>query len=708
MRNHPLTSKVSSRTLFGLGSFSRASAPPSKHAGTVPGLQEMVDLQYALRRKERPPPRDMLARAFTEFILYRQERHGSAGSWNEDSHVNELLQTFIYLKETETPEEGIGLDNEQMSLALEILRKIKQPAVNAAIIDLAKLLYDELRRTREIRDGGEDIYLKALISILARKGRAAEALNLLKLYCQDYGSDDQEWQWKVVLLGFVREGNQDALTDAVETMQKHGVPFNIKFHHWLFEEFLGQNNLAMAKQWYRHPIEGSETPKWATDVAMLKLCRSHKELEYGETFFKNLLSKEVPSAKPNLRFYWTAIFEWSAAKGTGVDEIERMMNVMVRTSKEQKAHIEPDMAMINAIVAVSNHNNDPYMAERYLALGQRWGLQPDASTFLLQLDYRMKAGDLDGARAAYNQLQGHEIKTGEDLSLVNKLIVATCKQASVKFDSVMSLVEDLNARQARLEPETVSALTLLHLQRGEMHDVVDLLNTHVSLFDTEQRAVIRDVMIRYCLDRSVTTSRAWDAYNILRRTFKADTDIETRTRMMNEFFDRGRSDMGTHVFGQMRHLDIPDLKPTPETYILCLEGIAKGADEESLTLVHNLLKLDTSVEFETRLYNALMLAYTACGDPRQSLLYWEDIVHSREGPTYNSILIALRACEESPFGERHARDIWSRLQRIEIEVTREIYAAYVGALAGQALIDECMQLVDNAERDLGYTPDTLL
>ncbi|KAL8873509.1 MAG: hypothetical protein Q9174_001033 [Haloplaca sp. 1 TL-2023] len=153
---------------------------------------------------------------------------------------------------------------------------------------------------------------------------------------------------------------------------------------------------------------------------------------------------------------------------------------------------------------------------------------------------------------------------------------------------------------------------------------------------------------------------------------------------------------------------MPNQRPTSETYVLCFEGIAETGDSESLVLVQNMLKLDNQVEPDTRLYNALMLAYIAMGDPRESLLYWDDIIHSREGPTYNSIQIALRACEDAPFGERQARDIWNRLKRFEIKVTREIYAAYVGALAGQSLFDECVELINTAEKEAGYTPDVLL
>lgn len=129
---------------------------------------------------------------------------------------------------------------------------------------------------------------------------------------------------------------------------------------------------------------------------------------------------------------------------------------------------------------------------------------------------------------------------------------------------------------------------------------------------------------------------------------------------------------------------------------------------KSLQLVHNMLKLDTEIEPNTRLYNGLMLAYTACGNPSRALEFWNDIVHSREGPTYNSIQIALQACEVASFGDESARDIWLRLTRFGIKVTKGIYAAYVGALAGQGQLKECIELVEKAEAEIGEKPDALL
>jgi ubiquitin-like modifier-activating enzyme ATG7 len=102
-----------------------------------------------------------------------------------------------------------------------------------------------------------------------------------------------------------------------------------------------------------------------------------------------------------------------------------------------------------------------------------------------------------------------------------------------------------------------------------------------------------------------------------------------------------------------------------------------------------------------------MLAYIACDEPNRALDFWSDITNSTEGPTYNSIQIVFRACERKPFGDKPAREIWNKMRRMEIEVTPEVSSAYVGALAGQALLPEVKALIENMEADVGYGPDKI-
>lgn len=666
----------------------------------------MLDLNERLSMGTRAPPPRVLAQAFVDFFRSKQK----AALALTDIQAQYALETLTYLKMTYVEDPKFGLTSEELRMALKMLKLVGRKIYEyKAHNELAKVIFEELKKRRETMTDDQEPPvsfnqdLLPFMQVMARLGDALYARDLLEKYWEDTLKPVGASPWSRVMRGLIRENRVEELQKTVDIMQKYHIPFDPKFHETITVFYaLHQADMEMTKKWYQHPIANRKMPTNLTDAMVLKLCISKGELDWGDPIFKSLIERT-----PEERAPWVVIFQWAAAKGRSVDEIEEMMEVMVRRQEEKGLALSLDMDTINGLVELANSKNDPYTAERYVALGQKWRLAPNARTYLLQLDYRIKVGDLGGARAAYARLQGEGPVDLEDLPLINKLIVALCAENRQNYDAIMGLVEDLGERKARFEPETVAALSLLHLQRGEMEDLVDLLNTHAFHYGLDQRALISEVLLSHILDQTTPTSRAWETYNILRQTFY-ETDIPTRTSIMQHFFTCKRSDMATHVFGHMRQQQIKSLRPTVSTYVACLSGIAKAGDLESLETVHNMMKLDSEIEPNTQLYNALMLAYTGCGEPHTAQGFWEEILHSREGPSYASIQIAMRACERAPFGERVARDIWGRLKRFEIEVTREIYAAYVGSLAGQNLFGECVKLINDAEKEAGYKPDALL
>ncbi len=666
----------------------------------------MMDLNKRLSMGARAPPSQQLAQAFVDFFRSKQRAMLAL----EDIQAQCALETFLYLQKSYTEIPDFGLASEELRMALKTLKFVGSKKYQyKAHNELARAVFEELKKRSEATMDNQEppplFYqdLLPFIHVMARLNDVLYARDLVEKYWEEHLKPVGASPWHRILKGLIRENRVEELQKTIKIMEKYSIPFDHKIHEVITVFYAAQQmDMEMTKKWYQHPIANRESPTNHTKTTVLKLCVSQNELDWGDPIFKSLLETTSEEKAP-----WDVILQWAAAKGKSVDEIERMMEVMVRRQEERGLTLSLDIETINGLIELMNSRNDPYTAERYVALGQKWGFLPNARTYLLQLDYRIKIGDLGGARTAYARLRAEESVDSEDLPLLNKLIVALCAENPPKYDAIMGLVEDLGERKARFEPETVAALSILHLQRGEMEDLIDLLNTHAFHYGLNQRAMISKVLISHILDPTTTTSRAWETYNILRQTF-SELDTSTRTSLMRHFFTRERSDMATHVFGHIRQQQIKSLRPTISTYVACLTGIAKAGDLESLENVHNMMKLDSEIEPNTQLYNALMLAYTSCGKSLTAQGFWEDIVHSREGPSYASIQIALMACEKVAFGERVARDIWGRLKRFEIEVTREIYAAYVGSLAGHNLLGECVKLITDAEKEAGYKPDALL
>lgn len=525
--------------------------------------------------------------------------------------------------------------------------------------------------------------------------------------------------WQLVAKSLGKLNDEEELLRTMDMFEKYSIPFRRIAHQTMVEFYAARGDFVKTKFWYEREIQPASpdtpdlevTPSPACYTVLLRFCIKNNQLEWGQEIFREAVKLGNPSKET-----WDVVFQWAAVMGKGVDEIDRMMNVMVsrNTGEGRGAERRPDVQTINGLVELAILRNDPYLAERYVNLGQKWGIEPDAKTLALQMDYRINVGDLDGALAAYNKLQSVETDKADeadeekDLHAINRLIQALAKSKRYKFEDVMRVVEDLNERKARFEPETVSTLALLHIQRDEIHDAVDLLQTHAFKFSIDQRASIRDKLVEFCLDRKNSLAKAWDTYMILQHIF-IETKRETRTKLMMAFFGRNRPDMACYVFNHMKEHQNPDIRPTVDTYVACLEGIAQLADEESLEVIHNSLRINMDVEPTTRLRNALMLAYIAVENPNRALEFWDDITSSREGPTYNSIHIAFRACEVPPIrGDIKARQIWSRLKKMDIEISPDMYASYVSAIAGNHLFDEAKELIERMELETGHPPDAFM
>ena len=703
---------IPKRCLFG---FSRKPKRQPKPINFDPGLEAMFVLDERLTNGERLPPPEELSKAFIELFRAKQAKATPL----EDIQVQLSLKTFEHLQ-TCYDVEGFGLGSGDLRMALKMLRFTRKNGSKGRYsymrAKLARLVFEELKRRREagLDEEGPSASLEKdvtrYIQVLSQYGSALKARDVLDKYWESCLKDSShvtksptKMPWAVVLRGLIKEQRSNELQKTLDMMEERDLPFTAEIHQIITVYYaINAGDFDMALKWYEHPITSRGSPTTHTDASILKMCIMKNELQRGEPIFKALLERN-----PEDKGSWDTIFQWAAAKGRSVDEVEKMMEVMIRRSTERGDRLDPDMETINGLVELATSKDDSYTAERYVSLGQKLGFQPNVRTDLLQMDYRIKVGDLGGARSAHARLQGQDVPRNEDWPLINKLIVALCGEERLEYDAIMSLVEDLSERKARFEPETVIALSLLHLKRGETEDLVDLLSTHTFQYSIAERATVRQVLKDYCLDPSISTSAAWNTYDVIRSLY-TETDVPARTELMESFFQRQRSDMATHVFGHMRQQQIMSMRPTTLTYAKCLTGIAKLGDRDSLDIVHNMMKLDTQIEPDTKLYSALMFAFSTCGRSNQALDFWQDIVHSREGPTYASIQIALRACEKSPYGEETARNIWGKLKRFEIEVTREIYAAYVGAFAGHNMFDKCVLLVDNAEKDVRFKPDALM
>ncbi|KAH6675597.1 putative complex I intermediate-associated protein 84, mitochondrial [Halenospora varia] len=674
------------RSMFG---FSAKPERKPKSPDIAPGYEKMCDLGNMQRIGARPPSPEELHIALRSFLLYKKKRMESINEL-QASHV---LRTIKHLRDVKTNADQYLLETPTIKYCMSALKN--QPKGNnennRAVIKAIYEIFSDRNQIFSDHNQIDRVTAYDLIHLFSMTGSTALAKELaLHFFDCVPGSTTLAWKaWKRILLGFSAEKNELQVVAAANDAESLGFSFGEDFHSIMTSFFATQNNVSETKKWYARKIIGGRPTKRALQ-SILWFSTQNNELDWCKQCFRQVID-EGPS-----KSQWDIVLQWAGgALGKGVEDVERMINVMKQRQDATGSSIHPDIYTINGLVGMAMSRGDPYLAERYVALGRKHGILPDAKTYLLQMSYRVDAGDLSGAQACYTALQAEEVAEDKDLPVINKYIRALCGKPN-NYDHIVAILSDLEGRKAHLETDTATAVAMMFMKRDEIQDVFDILQTNVYHYTVEERARIGNAFISFCLDRTVNNARAWESYQIIRQLFD-ETGTEDRTKLMNEFFERGRSDMACYVFGHMRQHVLSTRRPTLETYVQCFEGIARCEDSESLEMVHNMFKMDSNMEPNTKLYNSLMLAYSSVGDGSRALDFWEDITNSEEGPSYRSLEIVFRACEVKPFGGQQAKEIWDKMRRMEIEITREVFIGF----------EEPRDLIDKAEKELGIKPDMM-
>ncbi|KAL2148711.1 hypothetical protein VTH82DRAFT_1858 [Thermothelomyces myriococcoides] len=725
------------RTFFGI--FQK---PPRmlKEPEIEPGYDVLLRYRSIEAENERPPERDELLKGWRQFIQYKRKSHPRPLNSTQAFLAYRLL---LHLIETgpEAGADGQGDDFSFADLRAALWVTAMKPPLKGTTehhLDLAKLLYGEIeRRIQKMRElgveedvirevvGGKDTGdLELFFTALTQYGASLEAsrklaevkdaLTARKLFPR------VRTLWTLVLRGLAKEGREEELLAEWKKAEAAKIEYMPPIHEIMTTFYATRDRVEETKYWFEKPVHAgwARSPKSYMEVVRFALRDGQQERQqWLRPIFEQLINSNPQKE------WWDVIFQWAVlVMDKGVEDIKQMIHVMSTQAGKENGP-KPDALTIDALIKAAIEKKNPYLAERFVSLGAELKIRPRASTYLLQMDYRLDAKDFSGVQAIYDKLLRGEVavRQDEDLPVVNKYLRALCSVPEPDVGRILDITADLEQRQATLEPETVVALCMVFLRNDNQYEVMDTLSLHTVSYSLEERAQVRRAFIDYCLDRRrVSTARAWDCYSLLRQFFP-ETTPEERVLLMDGFFARRRPDMACYVFGHMRSQTNLSQRPTADMYVRCLEGLGRcpegssgfggigGVGEngagESLRMVHNMLKMDTTIQMDTRLYNALMMAYAAAGEPDVALDFWRDITSSAEGPSYASLAIVFWACELLPLrGDRTARAIWHKMQRMDLEVPPDVFWSYCGALAGSGHVEEVIRLIRGMETTVGYGP----
>ena len=661
------------------------------------GLKPMKDLQIALEHTERPPPLEVLAKSFHDFFRARSENPAVM----TDFQARLLLGTWKHLETEQYHLDPTSRQNifslDAIENTLVILSEVEAPReARHAILKLARSVYWRLMNNMgaDMQDINRAAGIAAFVNLLATHGEPLEA----ELCILEFWNRLREWKpspWLPIVRALAVQGDPTHLRRFIAELEDHGVPFDPAFQEEVIRLLIEQDEFNAVKLMYKCTISSGEPPSASARRALIRYAILKGEINWAAPIYESLPPFDI---RENLE----VTLLWEAAHGNGA--YAALENVQASTA-DPEWRSSLTISCVNNLIQYANSIGNPKLSAGYAELAATLGLEPDAQTRLLQLEFQVMTKDISGMTETIGYLHHFGTAAFQNMPLVNRLIQVLCQFAhdSSIYELVSIFLDPLFENNVHLSPETIASLTRMLLRRGDVEAASDLLRPRLSSFGEGGRMMIQDVFSQVILQRVHDVEQTWQIYGLLKLAIP-ETDIARRTEIMNLFFDRDQSDYACQVFGHMRQASNPVDRPTAITYAECFQGIAQAGDDENLKLVHNMLKLDVLVDLNLHVLNGLMLAYANCGKPNTSMDLFRQILASDEGPSITTLRIFFRACEDHFDGGDEAVRMMKKLKGLEMQAYRDLYTSYIAALGAQCKFTLGRETIDNMERETGHPP----
>jgi hypothetical protein len=624
----------------------------------------------------------------TEAFRHLQERGHVLGADSERSLSEQDLQNILTGLASATGQERFRTD--ARILATYVFEALKLQSEDAS------------NPTEHGHQEPQTSLLVTYIAVLSKTGSAQDALRLLRQSPQRHLRTSLP-MWTAVLRGLSSEGRVQELETVLQEVQGSVGQFDAISQESLASHFAQRDDMDMVKRILGLQLEGDQQPTTITLVKAVECAMRKGAEQWAEPVVQTLQRRRDSEEMAGTLLVWHSLQNPKITAGGN----KHTKNVIAQLSSEG-INVSTIEAM-NHMIAFMLYHGKSEAVPRFIELAETLGLHPDGRTRALQLDYDIKRGAFTDAAQTYELLIREDVPEDRfDVPILNRYLAAISFSKSPDYMQLMQIVDHVLETKAELEPEAVAGLCHVFLQKDELDEATGILRHRVDSYPMDDRARIAAVFRQFISDPSVEEQRAFNAYELFRHAFP-ETIVSERIPLMQSFFDRKRPDLACLVFGHMRQTQEKSTRPTPAAYAACFAGIAKCKDIDGLQMVYNMLKLDLEVEQTTHIHNALMAAYTECQQPFVGIIdhFWK-IMESREGPTLNSFILALRACEKwIPQGGFEARHIMGLMQSFNLIISKDVYDAYIGALAGQAEFENVVELIEEMERDTGELPDAI-
>ncbi|PHH62985.1 hypothetical protein CDD81_6410 [Ophiocordyceps australis] len=687
--------------------------PPPDYANNTKAQPPTKFLKRTLPRAPagydlRTPPRKELIEAWKKLMQSKLRRRLPLNS-TQALHCVRLLEYLVTEPPAYEQQPVRILSSSDLALAREVLLDIIPVEKSRHHQNLAKALYTvSISGKFAGKARAPELHWAWLVKTLVRYGGSQEAMQIVlsKWHEPSYATYLSQGDRLVeeVARGLAHEGREQELIELINHADGNGVSYDAGLQEIVVEFFAQRDRVDEAQNWFNKPISMAPS-KPGVYKALARMAKRTRCEKWIMPILLNL-GQSQPRKK-----HWDAILQTIIYMGNTAEDVSSMMGHMV----DKNGKLSADINTLNGLLGAAADLKDAALAKQVLKICALREVEPNGESYLQLLRLHLARFDLMQAKECLVEAKHFEPWQNDAKpevfrlyeQLMSQLLLFLARQQEPLFPLIFALLELVEEDQVLLNAGTVGWLCLSFFLHDLPYDVADILSVHSFLYSEKQREFIQRALIIFCLDVNTSTSRAWTCYQILYQIF-SDMKLKPREQLMKEFFRRKRPDMAAHVFGHMRQKSEASIRPNLDTYVSCFESFARFPDLDSVCMVHNMLKMDATLQPNTKLYTALILAYASCGKPFRAFDFWEEITKSPEGPSYASLEAIFWALEKwVPIGAKKAREIWAKMQQLDVVVPPAVYNAYIGAIAGSGHENEARQLIDDMESVTDSRPDVL-
>lgn len=680
------------RSIFG---FLIGDAPaPNKLSGqkaTAKNLEiaigKLVDLLRAKKIRARTPAHNELVDAI-RFLFNARFEDKQPLTRNE---VFLATETFRHLQERDLvlSENAGSMTPQDLRLILgTLLLPTPKERFRSDVRAFAELVMGSSAQNEEFVQEIRPLYTK----ILARTGSAEDARTQL----EETASQDPA-TWIETVRGLITEAKSRQIWKVLDEYEARFGHLDPEAHEELVTDLINLDKVWDAQRMFDMPLNYNSGPTTQCITRMLLMSIKANQMNLAEGLAETLMAR---SRDENVL---TPLILYYAAKDPSLMELRRTFADLIHSSRA-----DVSMSTFNDVIEYALKQNNPSLASAVKELAETEDFRPDGKTYAIELQHALDCQDLARAQSCYEAMLYQEPPSDQaDIPILNRFVAILAFQPSPNHELVMRVTDYILERRAEIEPSAIAGLVHLFLLKDDLDEALTLLRHRLDFYALPERASIANVFIDFIKSPTTNTQRAFNAYELFHHAFP-ETPATQRLPIMQSFFDRKRSDLACKVFVNMREA-APDApaRPDAEAYRQCFEGIAQCRDIDGLQSTYNMLKLDLQIDINTKIRNSLMLCYIGCHMPWQAIIdHFYKIMDSREGPSYSTFEIAMRACETwPPYGSFEARKIIAVMQAWNLEITKPLYDNYIGVMAGQCEFENAVELIENMQKDIGEAPD---